>query len=378
MTERMRQLFLLLRAHLLGFDIKGTFPELTEPEWSELYGLSLSHGVHNLAFEGIVAAGLTVPEGLRSRWMKRVLEDVLKYYGIAGEFIRITDAMKEEGLNPVILKGFSVSRMYPKPELRVMGDIDILVHERFYAAALCLEGLGYKARKEVAVHHIEFAHGKYLVELHRTPFTPIGFKGYDRLVNAVNFTGAEFRNVSIDGMPIPILTEKSFIDESFEHILKHLIHDRITLRNLCDILMLFADIQKDLNVTDWSAYYGLMDACGMGHLFSGLTSVLVNGFGLPPEAACGIPLMDDGEAAAFADEILSVADIRAGTNRYYEKLGFFGAARMLTRYLGAVRRDVKIKYPYCRKSVFLRPVALVHAYWDYFYDLFKKLLGRGG
>ncbi|MDR0326552.1 MAG: nucleotidyltransferase family protein [Oscillospiraceae bacterium] len=374
MDEKIEHLILLLRSHLLGFDAKTAFPGLSEQEWAELYDLSVSHGVQGFAYEGAYRSGIVIPEELKQRWRDRMVEDVLRYYSMQRELMRVIEALKQNGAKPVVLKGISVSRLYPIPELRLMGDIDILVSDRYYEAALCLEEMGYKAQKEVAIHHIEFLHSKYLIELHRLPFTPIGIKHYDKLVKAVDFTGAEFQIININGFDIPVLNGRNYIDESFEHILKHLIHDRITLRNLCDMAMLFKGVQDE----DWKVDYDLISACGLGDLLSGIASLLVVEFGLPAELVKGIPIMEADREKEFARGVFSVSDAKTGTNRYYTSLPATGAVRMLLRYLRAVSRDLLIKYPYCRKNVLLRPAAFIHAYSDYLFALIHKAFGRGG
>jgi len=163
MDERIQELVLILRSHFLDFDAKKAFPAISENQWLELYDLSIAHGVQGFAYEGIYKSGLPLPEGLRQRWRKKMTDDVLKYYSLQKEFFRVMILLRQNGILPVVLKGFSVSQLYPIPELRVMGDMDILVREKFYEAALCLEQLGYKARKEVAIHHVEFSSGKYII-----------------------------------------------------------------------------------------------------------------------------------------------------------------------------------------------------------------------
>lgn len=376
MAERLKQLILLLRAHLMDASIGAEFPLLTLEEWNELYSLAISHGVAGFAYEGAYRSGIEIPSSLKDAWQRKMIHDVQHYYSIKRECLRVLSILQENNIKPVILKGFSASHTYPYPELRVMSDMDILVPERFYEAALAIESFGYLARKEVAVHHVEFSKENYLLELHRIPFTPIGSKNYDQLIEAVAFTGEKCEYLNINGFDVPVLCEEDFIHESFEHVLKHLIHDRMALRNICDILMLFVS----RNGKNWQKHYDLLVTCDMDDLFSGIVSFLVYEFGLPLEAVEGIDLLSRDQAEEFGANVFSVANVYKGTNHYYSTLTLSGAFLMLRHYLKALSRDLLIKYPYCRKSKLLRPFALIHAYGDYGIELIKKLAGwrRGG
>ncbi|MCL2717726.1 MAG: nucleotidyltransferase family protein [Lachnospiraceae bacterium] len=374
MSERLRQLILLLRSHLLGFDAKALFPALSEAEWNELYELALSHGVQGFAYEGAYRLGLKLPDGLRKIWRAKMVNDVRRYFEIRNECVYLVEKLESNGIKPVILKGFSVSRFYPFPELRLMGDMDILVDEDFYQAALMLEEAGYRARKEVAVHHIEFTNDKFLLELHRMPLTPAGYKDYDRLVAMVNFTELmnRCRFFDLNAISMLGLGEDDFIHLNFVHILKHLFHDRVVLRNFCDIVVLFNSIRRE----DWQGYYDMFVDCGLEKHFSGLVSFLVFEFGLPHELVNGIKLLDKAEADDFAAAVFSVTSVKEGANQYYSSLSFKGVLKMLFLYLEAAGRDTLIKYPYCRKFILLRPVGFIHAYVDYAGELLKKLVGR--
>jgi len=203
---------------------------------------------------------------------------------------------------------------------------------------------------------------------------PIGVKNHDSLLRAVRFSDDAYQYTTINGFAIAMLTERDFIYQSFEHIFRHLMHDRITLRNLCDMVMLFIKVRCE----DWTVYYEVISACGMGALFSGLVSVLVFEFGLSPDLVKGIPLIDVEQEKIFLTEILSVPSARVGINQYYASLNPASKLSMLWGYMKAVSRDILIKYPYCRKTALLRPVAFIHAYADYARALLGKMADRHG
>jgi len=370
MTDKLKQLILLLRSHLFRENIGPSFPDLSTEEWDELFHLALSHGVADFCYEGAYHSGIIIPEPLRHAWRQNMLETIESYLTLQSECLTIIKTLKENHINPIILKGFSVSELYPCPMLRKMFDIDIFITKNFYDAALILESLGYKAKKEVAIHHIEFVKDNILVELHHTLFTPIGNKEYDEMIKLMAFTGEKPRTMVLHGNAFPILPEADFINESFGHILKHLIHDRLVLRNICDILLLLKTAGKN----EFIDLYTRNIDNDLGWYLKGINSLLVHEFGLSPERTAGIPLLSRIESETFTADMFAVSSGLTGINKYYSSLKLGGRFKMLFYYIKAAGRGILIRYPYCRKTILLRPVAFIHAYFDYFAEFMGKVI----
>src|SRR5207244_5235221 len=57
--------------------------------------------------------------------------------------LTLLDHLRREGIEPLLVKGWAASRLYPDPALRPYGDIDLAFgHGRLPAAAECLARLG--------------------------------------------------------------------------------------------------------------------------------------------------------------------------------------------------------------------------------------------
>jgi len=370
MTERLKQLILLLRSHLFRENVRDLFPKLSTEEWDELFHLALSHGVAGFCYEGAYHSGIIIPEPLKRLWHQNMLDTIESYFTLQSECLRIIKTLKENHINPIILKGFSVSEIYPCPMLRKMFDLDILITENLFDTALVLESLGYQAKKEVAIHHIEFVKGNNLVELHHALFTPVGHKEYDEMIKLMAFTGEKSRTMVLYGNDFPILPKTDFINECFGHLLKHLIHDRLVLRNICDILLLLKTAGND----EFIDLYTQNMNNDLGWYLKGINSLLIHEFGLSPEQTAGIPLLSHNESETFSAALFSVSSGFTGTNKYYTSLKFGERLKMLCKYLKAAGQGILIRYPYCRKSILLRPIAFIHAYFDYFTELMGKVI----
>jgi hypothetical protein len=54
---------------------------------------------------------------------------------VEGEIARVVGLLRERDVDPVLIKGYAVARLYPAPLVRPAGDIDLVVRDADYAAA---------------------------------------------------------------------------------------------------------------------------------------------------------------------------------------------------------------------------------------------------
>lgn len=113
----------------------GTFgnEEPLEPmssyKWRLLYQLSLMHGVSALVHDGIAVRkddfNLCIPSDLHAIWERNVaeIERANKEKNVC--LSEIFHLMAYQKLRPILLKGQSMSELYPNPYHRTSGDIDI-------------------------------------------------------------------------------------------------------------------------------------------------------------------------------------------------------------------------------------------------------------
>lgn len=80
---------------------------------------------------------------------------------------RITAAFEENGIDYLPLKGCLMKHLYPKPELRYMGDADILIRMEQYSNIIpIMESLCFTKGKETT-HELRWSHNELKVELHK-------------------------------------------------------------------------------------------------------------------------------------------------------------------------------------------------------------------
>lgn len=113
----------LIRATLCGSDL----PTATEDEWQQCYDIALRQQVLAMVFP--VVSGLSKERRpsftLWAKWMAYA-QNVANQQGQKRAVLQTLGTwLADEGLQTMVIKGFSLAVLYPRPELRECGDIDI-------------------------------------------------------------------------------------------------------------------------------------------------------------------------------------------------------------------------------------------------------------
>lgn len=156
----------LLRSGLTGE--KLSLPEGFELE--QAYSQLRRHQVQAICYLGALACG----ENKSSTVMQQLFRDycmALRYSEQqAAQLDSLLSAFDEAGVEYMPLKGCRLKKLYPKPELRTMGDADILIRmEQYDVIVPIMQRLGFARGKE-SDHELVWQKGPLLVELHKRLF----------------------------------------------------------------------------------------------------------------------------------------------------------------------------------------------------------------
>jgi hypothetical protein len=97
---------------------------------------------------------------------------------------RVLSRLRAGGIEPVLVKGWAIARLYAEQGLRPYGDIDLCVHPELYAAA------------KVALDHEELK--EYELDLHRG-FIKLDERGWDELYSRSQLSKLDGMNVRTPG-----------------------------------------------------------------------------------------------------------------------------------------------------------------------------------
>ena len=138
-----------------GFDLQAVMP------------LIMRHHIAALVYDGAARCGISYQDPAMVKLFQvyyrflRVSEGQLRKVG------RIFRAFEENGIDYLPLKGCNMKALYPNPEMRAMGDADILIRlEQYSRIVPVMESLGFEFQYETD-HELVWKSKDLNVELHK-------------------------------------------------------------------------------------------------------------------------------------------------------------------------------------------------------------------
>ena len=354
----------LLRASLWGSQEVLS----TQIDWSAVETIAKAQAVIPLVYNGAVTTKAQMPEELNAKWKKATVYGVVKNERLLSAQDQLVACLDKSKISSVILKGSSVSRYYPAPDLRCLGDIDILVSKEDVqkATALILE-LGYSMREADHDFHYGFSRKDAYVELHydvtTLPDSVAGARAGEEILRFLK----EIRWAQLTSHTFPVLTETNQALSLLLHMVRHMYETGIGLRQMCDWMMFLAQTDADLFL---HSILPVLKYCGLQQYAMTATAVCVKYLGL---SAQQVPwcVVDGDLAAAFLECVFS------GGNMGRAEGNTFSTLFTDTRKMGTEQSSCKAmianlnvissqNFPNASKWRLLRPllwVFLVMRYW---------------
>ena len=220
-----------------------TQENLPLPEGFDLaqsYALIRRHQMMTLIYAG--AANCKIP--LSDPAMRKLFQDYGKSMLVdqrqMAEVSRIFAAFEENGIDYMPLKGCKLKALYPKPELRLMGDADILIRtEQYGRIEEIMKGLGFTFRRETD-HELVWVKPSLFLELHKRVMTTYNADFYRyfgdgwKIANRVNDSGRYE------------MSPEDFYIYLFVHFTKHYRISGIGIKHLLD-LWVYSEAYPELN-----------------------------------------------------------------------------------------------------------------------------------
>lgn len=218
-----------------------------EPEknidWNYIYKKSVDQNIVGL----IAFAILKLPKDIRpsnmDKWQLSMLQTINVMTKKNIEFLRILDELNKNLIFPLCLKGVVVKNYYPVPELRTMGDFDILIekNERL-KCEMVFKKMGYTLKRDTLFFEIDkdFIHGEVFFSLE------------DDFRKDPIYWDIKLKSNIITDLQKKTLKPTYELAYSIVHASKHFTREGCGIRNLLDIvLMLKSNASKiDFNIVE--------------------------------------------------------------------------------------------------------------------------------
>ena len=163
MNDLQRGILLILKSAITGegsalpagFDLETALPVIKK------------HHLETLVYHGGSNCGVDIMSPVMLTLLQRSFAQMMRSEGQVAAVEGLCAAFEEKGIDYMPLKGCNMKARYPKPELRLMGDADILIRmEQYDAVRTVAAGLGYQAVCE-SDHELVWQSDALHLELHK-------------------------------------------------------------------------------------------------------------------------------------------------------------------------------------------------------------------
>lgn len=339
--------------------------ELLPQEWQQLFDEAVAHQIHHIIFEQAYKNGSTVNPDLFAAWKNETMSSFLFFYERFEVIGELFERLRKANIPVLALKGLYFKNLYPKPELRTMGDMDLLIDRQYLdEASKIIQGVGYQKATKEDPKHISFFHKRYIyIELHTSLVTETRRKqaiGLNQDIwNDVTYFTAE-------NMAYLIPSDFNHLLYCCIHMTNHFGKGGFGLRQLSDFALL---LKKAANTLDWDKFLEKANEYGIGNFVEALLIICNNFFKIEiPQSIIEKNIVNQKHIEKLMDTILEAGvfggkNLNSSINRSLAMDALYtkgDTSKFSLRYIFPSRSKMSSSYGYAKKYGFLLPVAWVH------------------
>lgn len=360
----------------LSIGTTGRFEgSLNADDWRQLLMMARKQRITGVCFEGIqkLSADQFHDEDLTMDWMGDSTTIARRNEKLDQQVAMVTNRLEQSGFDCCLLKGQGNALMYPKPSVRMSGDIDMWVRRKLEVESEKQGGKEEEIKEiirfvrknsrasKAEYHHIEgLTYEGTEVEVHYRPHFMQNLVHNARLQRYFqNQANRQFsHHVEIGGRNVAVPTDEFNIVFQLSHINQHLFHEGIGLRQVLDYYYVLKRYAKasTTTVVDWGS---LLHYLGLFNIATALMWILTEKMGMNKDWAIVSP--DERRGTFVLREIL----IGGNFGMYDARNAKFGQSAM-GRNLQRLVRDVRL-VRYFPSEALGEPVFRT---WHFFWRLF--------
>lgn len=197
--------------------------------WNDIFKIAIKHNLLPIIIERVEKD--TVDNAVLQQIQNLVITSY--YVSVQQNNIleRIKEKFNENQIDFMLLKGSTIKKLYPTPEMRTMGDIDILIRQSQYPTVKkCMEDLSFVEGVETD-HELHWKHNCVHVELHKRLIPTYNNDFYNYVGD-----GWKLTDKVADTTEYRLKPEDEFI-YLFIHFTKHYRDGGIGIRHLIDLYL---------------------------------------------------------------------------------------------------------------------------------------------
>lgn len=282
-----KKLFEILRSELWGTDL--SFSQLSHSEFEELMALAGEQTVTGLVGDCLIKNNIKLErEDALSLFAK--LKAIEKRNAHVNEnLVSFVNFMERKGVDYIIVKGQVAGALYPNPDARMSGDVDLYFVGDNYEKikGLVEQRLGKQLSKLSDGKHVEFEVNGVIFELHDklTRLATRKHQAYwDQMIDNAILEGTD--TVTIAGKEIKTLSATYNALYIFVHLFYHMTASGVGLRQLCDMMKSLSPTlphREGVSKIDKERLEEILKELGYLKAYKAMGAFLVEYLGLPEE-----------------------------------------------------------------------------------------------
>ena len=282
-----KKLFEILRSELWGTGL--SFSQLSHSEFEELMALAGEQTVTGLVGDCLIKNNIKLErEDALSLFAK--LKAIEKRNAHVNEnLVSFVNFMERKGVDYIIVKGQVAGALYPNPDARMSGDVDLYFVGDNYEKikGLVEQRLGKQLSKLSDGKHVEFEVNSVVFELHEKLSRLATRKHqeyWDQMIDHAILEDTD--TVTIAGKEIKTLSATYNALYIFVHLFYHMTASGVGLRQLCDMMKSLSPTlphREGVSKIDKERLEEILKELGYLKAYKAMGAFLVEYLGLPEE-----------------------------------------------------------------------------------------------
>ena len=341
MNDQQWAMILLMKSAITGERYK--LPESFSLE--ESLPLIKKHHIITQIYDGAVTCGISQSEPAMQRLFQSYLRLLLITERQQAAIEQLRQAFQTANIDHMLLKGSRMRKLYPKPELRYMGDADILIRvEQYDRIRPLMVELGYQKGTETK-HELPWSSSALYLELHKCLIDPIHEDWYRHYGDGWKLATA------VSGSEYAMKTEDEWIF-MFIHFAKHFRGAGVGCRYVTD-LWVWRRSHPDM---DEGYIRRIMEQLQMDKFYNLMLRLIDDWFA----DVAGDTVLDTMTRYIFDSgswgtrEEMAVSAVVMDQSRSNHSVG--GRGFVIRRALFPPMDQLRYEYPVLRKHIWLLPV----------------------
>ncbi len=208
--------------------------------YEQVLSCAIRHDVAGFAYLGVLKAQNKPNSETLERWKQRYFIGIQRNIEQEETLKILLDSLHSEGIATLEVQGTKVKRYYPSPDLRMMGDIDIIIKkENITMTEKILAELGYKTLNQEN-REINGYLGDKNIEIHSEFFSE--GSSYGKIISD------PFKNAVVQNDLNATVSDTVFWTYHLLHCLKHYRSSGVGFRRILDLYFLKNKMEKTADI----------------------------------------------------------------------------------------------------------------------------------